>query len=318
MHIRFGVALYFMPISNSETVLSETEDLIPVCSKSLFFKMHNVFKNRTTFSILIWLYENTIGLNVEDVIAGFSLSRSSAFRYCRMLADANVVESIWDVTEKDIRSYARNRFVISEYGRVLIETLFALEKTTQPIKTPNPKFEKEWSLRSQVSQKLDKRLAQRLADHKHTKRFEDLIFNLMREKYADIKDRTVYILWSREGPNAVIVWSKDKMDSIRCNISVTRWPEQAIIGLLTHELSHISLGTDLHDELQADEDVISRGLGHYLAIERVVTNKISDYVLREEKDRYLGYTSIRERLKPHNVKQLDKLLTDLGIQVDVD
>ena len=123
-----------MPISNSETVHSEVEKLIPVYSKSLFFKMNNVFKNRTTFSILLWLYENEVGLNVEDIIAGFNLSRASAFRYCRMLADANVVERIWDVSEKDIRAYARNRFVISKYGKELVQTLFSLESSIGPIK----------------------------------------------------------------------------------------------------------------------------------------------------------------------------------------
>ncbi|MHA1906736.1 MAG: helix-turn-helix domain-containing protein [Candidatus Thorarchaeota archaeon] len=120
-----------MPISNSDTVQSDIVKLIPFYSSSLFFKMHNVFKNRTTFSILTWLYEHEKGLNVEDVIAGFKLSRASAFRYCRMLADAKVVERTWDVTQKDVRAYARNRFVISEYGRNLIETLLSLEKSDE-------------------------------------------------------------------------------------------------------------------------------------------------------------------------------------------
>jgi hypothetical protein len=303
-----------MPISNSETVQDDVENLVPVYSRSVFFRMNNVFKNRMTFSILMWLYENEVGLNVEDVIAGFNLSRASAFRYCRMLADANVVERVWDVTEKDIRAYARNRFVISKYGRKLIDTLFALEKTRQPIEVTDPETQ-EWKIRDQVSAKLDKRLAGRLADHVHTKRFEDYIFTLMSNEYTDIKDRTVHILWAREGANAVIVWSKDKTDTIRCNIAVAEWPEPAILGLLSHELSHISLGTDIHDELQADEDVIARGLGHYLAIERAFTNKYSDHVLRGGKDRYLGYTTIRKRLKSRKIKQLDKLILDHGIEV---
>ncbi|MHA2142973.1 MAG: hypothetical protein ACXADD_15925 [Candidatus Thorarchaeota archaeon] len=307
-----------MPISNSETVLSGIEKLIPVYSQSLFFKMSNVFKNRTTFSILIWLYENEVGLNVEDVIAGFNLSRASAFRYCRMLADANVVERIWDVTEKDIRAYARNRFVISNYGRELIETLFSLEITSQPIEMTDAESRKEWKLRNQVSGKLEKRLARRLADYEHTKRFEDIIFTLMNKEYADIKDRTVHIIWTRQGANAAIVWSQNKTDVIRCNIATTEWPEPAIFGLLSHELSHIALGTDLHDELQADEDVIARGLGHYLAIERVLTNKNSDHIVRNGKDRYLGFASIRKLLKSKEVRQLDNLMSELGMVADVD
>jgi hypothetical protein len=306
-----------MPISNSETVPSELAKLIPVYSRSLFFKMNNVFKRRATFSILLWLYENEIGLNVEDVIAGFNLSRSSAFRYCRMLADAKVVESIWEVSEKDIRAYARNRFVISKYGRKLIDTLFSLEMTDEPIQMVD-KESQEWKLRNQASAKLEKRLAKRLEDHEHTKRFEDIIFTLMNSEFEDIKDRTVHIIWDRRGANAAIVWSQDRTDVIRCNRTVADWPQPAIFGLLAHELSHIALGADLHDELQADEDVIDRGLGHYLAIERVFTNKISDHVVRNGKDRYLGYESIRKRLKPHEVEQLDKMMSDIGLVVSED
>jgi len=292
-----------MPISNSETV------------HSLFFKMHNVFKNRMTFSILMWLYENEVGLNVEDVIAGFNLSRASAFRYCRLLADANVVTRIWDVAEKDIRAYARNRFVINDYGRNLIDTLFSLEKNIQQIEIADSES-KEWKLKDQISAKLEKRIAGRLADYVHTKKFEDIIFTLMSKEYADIKNRTVHILWARAGANAVIVWSQNKTDTIRCNITVSEWPEPAIIGLLAHELSHIALGAGLHSELQADEDVIERGLGHFLAIERAFTKKYADHVLREDEDRYLGYSSIKKLLKSRQRKQLASLMTEHGIKED--
>ena len=291
-----------MTISSSETI------------HSMFYRMHNIFKNRAAFSILIWLHENEIGLNVEDVIAGFNLSRASAFRYCRMLADANVVDRVWDVAEKDIRTYARNRYVINKYGRKLIDTLLSMEKAAKPIEVTDLETQ-EWDLRTEVSAELDRRIAGRLADHVHTMRFEDLIFKLTSKEYTEIKDRTIHILWSREGANAVIVWSKDKTDSIRCNIAVTEWPEPAIIGLLSHELSHIALGTDLHDELQADEDVIERGLGHYLAIERAFTNKYSDHILRNGEDMYLGYTSIRKRLKSQEVRRLDEMISDYGIMI---
>ncbi len=307
-----------MPFSNSDTVPIEVENLIPSYSKSVFFKLSNVFKNRTTFSILLWLYENEIGLNVEDVIAGFNISRASAFRYCRMLADAKVADTIWDVKEKDIRAYARNRFVISEYGKRLIDTLFTLEKTTGPVEITDLEDQKEWSLRNQVSAKLEERLSGRLEDYVHTKRFEDLIFKLMSKEYRKIRDRNVYITWAREGANAVIVWNQDKTDVIRCNIAVAEWPEPVIIGLLSHELSHIALGAKLHKEHQADEDVIARGLGHFLALERVFTNKYSDHVLKEGEDRYLGYISIRSRLKPQQVEQLYSLMSEHDIVIDVD
>ncbi|MCK4567959.1 MAG: helix-turn-helix domain-containing protein, partial [Candidatus Thorarchaeota archaeon] len=309
---------YDMPISNSETDQTEVAELIPVYSSSLFFKLHNVFKNRTTFSILLWLYENKEGLNVEDVIAGFNLSRSSAFRYCRTLADAKVVETIWHVTKKDIREYGKNRFVISEYGRKLVDVLFSLEKGVQPTymadSESKPSAQKEWTLKNQVSTKLENLITGRLEDYVHTKKFENIIFTLMSNEYADIKDRNVHIIWARTGASAVIVWSQNKTDVIRCNIAVTNWPEPAIFGLLSHELSHIALGADLHSELQADKDVIARELGYYLAIERAFTRNYADHIIREGEDRYLGYTSIRKLLKAHEVQQLDSLMSDFGLE----
>ncbi len=120
-----------MPISKSDTVQTEVEKLIPFYSSSLFFTMHNVFKNRTTFSILKWLYEHEDGLRAEDVMTGFHLSRASSFRYCRMLVDAKVIDRTWDIAQKDDRAYAKNRFVINDYGRRLIDTLLALDKNTK-------------------------------------------------------------------------------------------------------------------------------------------------------------------------------------------
>jgi len=137
------VSIYDMPISNSETdsirvskvrrrhLVKKDITFTSGKSSSLFFTMHNVFKNRKTFSILRWLYEHEEGLRVEDVIAGFNLSRASAFRYCRMLADAQVVDRTWDVAEKDDRAYAKNRFVINEYGKELLNALLSLEKGIQ-------------------------------------------------------------------------------------------------------------------------------------------------------------------------------------------
>ena len=87
----------------------------------------------------------------------------------------------------------------------------------------------------------------------------------------------------------------------------------ALYGLLSHELSHIALGVNLHSEFQADRDVIERGLGPYLAIERLFTNKHSDYILREGEDKYLGFISIRKLLSPDEVHQLDTLISEIGM-----
>ncbi|MHA1930617.1 MAG: hypothetical protein ACTSV2_18765 [Candidatus Thorarchaeota archaeon] len=158
----------------------------------------------------------------------------------------------------------------------------------------------------------------KLEDYIYSRKLEDNIYTLMKRAYADIIDRTVKIVWGSTETNAVIIRSQNKSDTIRCNRAIRDWPESAIIGLLSHELSHISLRSELHTELQTDKDVIARGVGHYLAIERAFTNKISDHVLREGEDRYLGYASIRKLLKFQEVQQLDRLMSELEMVADAD
>lgn len=121
------ISIIDMPISKHDTVQTDIEKLVPFVSSHIFYTMNNVFRNRTVYSILLWLYEHEQGLNAEDVIKGFNQSRASAFRYCRMLVDAKVVDRTWDIAEKDQRAYAKNRFVINEFGRVLIDALKTLE-----------------------------------------------------------------------------------------------------------------------------------------------------------------------------------------------
>ncbi|MBY8996330.1 MAG: hypothetical protein KGD60_01265 [Candidatus Thorarchaeota archaeon] len=69
-------------------------------------------------------------------------------------------------------------------------------------------------------------------------------------------------------------------------------------------------------ELQVDQDIIARGFGLYLALERLFTNKYSDHILRGGEDRYLGYTSIKKRLKSRKLKLLEKMMSDHGIKED--
>ncbi|MFX0107968.1 MAG: hypothetical protein ACFE7R_06780 [Candidatus Hodarchaeota archaeon] len=156
----------------------------------------------------------------------------------------------------------------------------------------------------------------KLADFLESRRFEDYIYTLVTLAYSDIKDRDVKVVWGSIGPNAVVISSHKKSDVIRCNRAVRNWPEPALYGLLSHELSHIALGVNLHSELQADKDVIERGLGQYLAVERVLTTKFEDHNLRNGEDRYLGYFSIRKLLKAHEIRQLDILLSNYEIAVD--
>jgi hypothetical protein len=153
-------------------------------------------------------------------------------------------------------------------------------------------------------------MSPKLKDYILSRKFEDYIYTLMNSEYADIKHRTVKVEWGGSGPNAVVISSHDKTDIIRFNRSILDWPEPASCGLLFHELSHIALGANIHSEHQADRDVIERGLGPYLAIERLLTNKIDDHIVREGEDRYLGYESIRNLLSSVEIYQLDKMLLE--------
>ncbi|MDF1540737.1 MAG: hypothetical protein P1Q69_17710 [Candidatus Thorarchaeota archaeon] len=146
-----------------------------------------------------------------------------------------------------------------------------------------------------------------------SKTLDEYVHTLKKHAYSDIEDNNVNIEWGKTQAYAVVIWSHGNPTLIRCNRSVRRWPEPALLGLLAHELSHIALGADSHNEHQTDRDVISRGLGPYLGIERVFTNKYSDHVIQKGRDRYLGYDSIRLSLTNHEINQLDALMADIGV-----
>ncbi len=48
-------------------------------------------------------------------------------------------------------------------------------------------------------------------------------------------------------------------------------------------------------------------------MERVFTGKYDDHALHRGKDRYLGYSTIRRLLNPHETRLLDRLLEDFGL-----
>jgi len=145
-----------------------------------------------------------------------------------------------------------------------------------------------------------------------TRTLGDYIRTLISYVYTDIEDKNVNVDWGRTQAYAVVIWNQSKPVSIRCNRAIRSWAEPALLGLLSHELSHIALGENSHSEHQTDRDVILRGLGPYLAIERIFTNKYSDHIIRRGQDRYLGYDSIRSLLTKHEENQLDVLMSDIG------
>jgi len=133
--------------------------------------------------------------------------------------------------------------------------------------------------------------------------------------YPELQKRDIVVSWGKTSSFGQVRWSdNDNEIRIRLNKSVKRWHPAGITGLLSHELSHPSQkGTGLK-EWETDEDVITRGLGPYLAVERLLTGKYDDHMIKSGKDRYLGYRSIRESLTPIEDKNLDILMHELGLK----
>lgn len=107
-------------------------------------------------------------------------------------------------------------------------------------------------------------------------------------------------------------WSGIDDIRIRCCKDVLKWPEPVVLGLLAHELSHPALGQKA-SEMSTDNDVIKRGLGHYLAAERAFVGKYEDHRLARGKDMYLGFQTIHDLLNLHEQKLLRYLLDDFNI-----
>ncbi len=135
---------------------------------------------------------------------------------------------------------------------------------------------------------------------------------LVENAYNELNNQVIQAQWKRIRDFATVSLNQEGHIVIRCNNITKDWPEPALIGLLSHELSHYSMGSQSDSETSTDFDVIRRGLGTYLALERVIADKYSDHVVSRGKDRYLGYSTIRAHLSIREIKQLDRLLTDLG------
>ncbi len=145
------------------------------------------------------------------------------------------------------------------------------------------------------------------------KTLADYIKLLVENAYREIEHREIKVEWGRLKSFAIVTMNQVGPIMIKCNSVARAWPEPALLGLLSHELSHVIVGDIPNTEKQTDLDVIKRGLGVYLAVERVIVNKYSDHIIGKGKDRYLGYNSIRSLLTSHQIQQLDLLMSDLGM-----
>ena len=112
----------------------------------------------------------------------------------------------------------------------------------------------------------------------------DLVSNIVTYAYPELRTCDFVVDWRRMSSFAVIRWEYlAKRISISLDKSVMAWPEPAMLGLLSHELSHPTNKSGGFSEEETDLDVIERGLGPYLAIERVFAGKYLDHMVRKSK-----------------------------------
>ena len=141
-----------------------------------------------------------------------------------------------------------------------------------------------------------------------------LLTRLIDVAYPELSANQIRIGWGRISSFATISWNQDFKDiRIKCSRETKTWHEAPLIGLLSHELSHPVHKGKSGSEERTDLDVIERGLGTYLGVERLFTGKYEDHIIRKGRDRYLGYRSIRNLLSDTELKHLDTLLKQLRL-----
>jgi hypothetical protein len=143
----------------------------------------------------------------------------------------------------------------------------------------------------------------------------NLLKTLVSFAYPELQKKEVVVSWGYASGFGQVRWSDDDNEiSIKINKSVNAWHEAGITGLLSHELSHPAQSGSGLKEMETDEDVIARGLGSYLAVERLLAGKYEDHIIRRGKDRYLGYRSIRDLLASKEIQNLDMLMSEMKLK----
>jgi len=133
--------------------------------------------------------------------------------------------------------------------------------------------------------------------------------------YPELEKKQVVASWGKTSNFAQVRWSDDDNEiRIRINKNVRTWHQAGITGLLSHELSHPAQSGSGLKEKRTDEDVITRGLGSYLAVERILAGKYEDHIVSRGKDRYLGYRTIRNLLTSQEIQNLDTLMSEMQLK----
>ena len=141
----------------------------------------------------------------------------------------------------------------------------------------------------------------------------EIVVRLVTHCYPELQKRPVCAKWARISSFGDVSWDDRGPIVIRCNEEVNSWHEAQLTGLLAHELSHPAQIGNMSTEEDTDLDVIKRGLGTYLAAERIAAGKYIDHKIRGGRDRYLGYRTIRSELTSNEAIQLDTLLKMMRI-----
>jgi hypothetical protein len=142
----------------------------------------------------------------------------------------------------------------------------------------------------------------------------EIVDLLLSHVYVDLSDRRFEVVWGGTSAFADIAWTTTSQTArIRLNREIRSWPEPAVIGLLAHELSHPAQKQSRTTERSTDSDVVNRGLGVYLAVERLVADQYEDTRFRRGDDMYLGYRTVRSILMRQEKKELDELLRRLNL-----
>ncbi len=143
----------------------------------------------------------------------------------------------------------------------------------------------------------------------------DLIRTLVSFGYPELQKKQVVASWGKTSNYAQVRWSDDDNEiNIRINKNVRMWHQAGLTGLLSHELSHPAQSGSGFKEKRTDEDVIARGLGSYLAVERILAGKYEDHIVSCGKDRYLGYRTIRNLLTSKEIQNLELLMSKMKLK----
>jgi hypothetical protein len=146
------------------------------------------------------------------------------------------------------------------------------------------------------------------------RKIPEIIDILVSSAFPELGDSKIHFTLGRVSSFAQIQWDRTRDEiSINVNQEVKKWHEAALIGLISHELSHpVQKGRRL-SERETDKESISRGLGPYLATERLFAGKYEDHRIQRGRDKYLGYRSIRAELTQIETQQLDLLIKEIGL-----